>query len=108
MNYSYIFGSNYPTELIPVGTKKDIDDNVKDLILQYYALIDSGDTDNANALYENNKNILEPYLIDMTYVNRLEEEIYNIGLTVLKQTTNMISAAEPIAQDADGYWYQDY
>lgn len=32
MEYSHNFGSNFPNEIIPVGTKKDIDDTIKELI----------------------------------------------------------------------------
>lgn len=108
MNYSYNFGSNFPRELIPVGTKKDIDDSVKDLIIQYYSLIDSGNISEANALYLNHKDTLESYVINMNYISRLEEEIYNIGFSVLNQITNIISDTEPSTQSVGGFWYQEY
>lgn len=108
MEYSRNFGSNFPGSFIPLGTKKDIDDTVKDLITQYYSYIDSGNITDANMLYENNKEVLEDYKIDMAYVNRLEEEIYNVGLNILKCTKNIISDVEPIEQSNDGFWYQEY
>lgn len=108
MNYSYNFGSSFPKDLIPVGTKKDIDDTVKNLITQYYAYIDAGNISAANTLYNDNKGILEDYQIDMAYINRLEEEIYNIGVNVLKKRENVISTSEPDDQADDGYWYKDY
>lgn len=108
MDYSYNFGSKFPGELIPPGTKKDVDDTVKNLVSQYYAYIDAGNISAANALYNNNKNILADYQIDMAYINRLEEEIYNVGLNVLKKRENVISVSEPADQADDGYWYKDY
>lgn len=108
MNYSYNFGSSFPDGLIPVGTKKNIDDTVKNLITQYYAYIDAGNISAANTLYNDNKSILEDYQIDMAYVNRLEEELYNVGLCMLKKRIHVISASEPVDQADEGYWYQDY
>lgn len=108
MEYLYNFGSTFPKELISVGDKKDIDDSVKDLILQYYNYISNGDLTSANNLYENNKNTLDSYSINMKFINRLEEDIYNIGLSALNQIRNIISDSEPISQSVDSYWYQDY
>lgn len=108
MEYSNIFGSNFPEELIPVGTKKDIDDDVQTVIMQYYSLMDSGKLSEANALYEENKASLEPYVIDMAYINKLEEELYNIGLGLLKKAETIISDSEPADQNEYGFWYQEY
>lgn len=108
MEYSRNFGSQFPDSLIPVGTKKDIDNTVKNLISQYYSYIDAGNINAANTLYNANKNTLEDYSINMAYINRLEEEIFNIGLNALTKVSNVISTTEPIAQADDGYWYKDY
>lgn len=108
MDYSRNFGSNFPNTLIPVGSKLDVDNTIVNLIKQYYAFIDSGNTSSANALFNENKAILEPYIINMEYINRLEEEIFNTGLSVLKKITNVVSADEPLDQAVDGWWYQEY
>lgn len=108
MEYSHNFGSNFPSELIPVGDKKDIDDTVKSLINQYNSYISAGNLTSANALYESNKNTLEPYMINMKYINRLEEEIYNTALSALNQIKSVISSTEPASQSTDSFWYQDY
>ena len=86
MEYSHNFGSNFPDSLIPIGTKKDIDDSVKDLITQYYSYIENGKVTDAKSLYDQNKTLLEPYIIDMEYINRLEEEIWNTHVATLKKT----------------------
>lgn len=107
MEYSHIFGSNFPTELIPVGTKKDVDDDVQALIQQYYQLMESNSLNDAYALYEANKEVLEPYAINMKYVNRLEEEIFNAGLMALNKTTVIISNQEPASQSEGSFWYRE-
>ena len=108
MEYSHNFGSNFPSELIPVGDKKDIDDTVKSLIIEYNSYISAGDLTSANTLYDSNKDTLEPYMINMKYVNRLEEEIYNTALSALNQIKSVISSTEPVSQSTDSFWYQDY
>lgn len=108
MEYSRNFGSNFPNELIPVGNKKDIDDSVKDLINQYYSYISAGDLSSANILYETNKSTLEPYIINMEYINRLGEDIYNTGLMVLNNIKSVISSEEPATLSVDSFWYKDY
>ncbi len=107
MEYSHIFGSNFPSGIISVGTKQDIDDSVKDVIMQYYTLMESGRLNDAQILYSNNKELLEPYMINMEYINRLEEEIYNIGLTALNQSTNIVLSNEPASQPENGFWYKE-
>ena len=108
MEYSHNFGSKFPDELIPVGTKKDIDNSVKTLVSQYYTYIDAGNISAAKTLYDNNKDALKDYSINMEDFNRYEEELFNIGLKVLKQTTNIVNQSEPIDQEKDSYWYKDY
>lgn len=108
MNYSNIFGSRFPEELIPVGTKKDIDDTVTALISQYYNYIDAGNISVANALYEENKVTLEPYIIDMAYINFLEESIWNTAVATLNKLTTIISDTMPASQSENSFWLQEY
>ncbi|MDE7354995.1 MAG: hypothetical protein K2O06_18405 [Acetatifactor sp.] len=108
MEYSHNFGSNFPGSLIEAGTKKDVDDTVKELIRKYYACMDAGDINGAYILYNANKEILEAYRIDMNDINRLQEEIYNVSLSVLKGSPSIIGTAEPADQSRDSFWYQDY
>lgn len=108
MEYSRSFGSNFPNALIPVDEKRDVDDTVVDIINQYYSFVNSGHMDSAKELYNTYEAFLEPYMINMKYVNRLEEEIFNTGLNILKQTKNVISDTEPLDQVDGGWWYQEY
>lgn len=110
MEYSHIFGSSFPQEPIPMGTKKDIDDNVKALISQYYAYMDSGNIGNAASLYNSNKEVLDPYIVSSAYFNRLEEEMYNLGVGLLGSVSTVISDTEPDAStlSVNSHWLQEY
>lgn len=108
MNYSRNFGSNFPEELIPVGTKKDIDDSISGLIAQYYSYIEARNITAANKLYIENKDLLEPYQIDMAYINRLEEEIWNTAVATLNKLTTVVSNTAPLSQTENSFWLQEY
>lgn len=108
MNYTRNFGSNFPDELIPVGTKRDVDDSVSGLIAQYYSYIDAGNITAANSLYNENKDLLEPYQIDMAYINRLEEEIWNTAVATLNKLTTIVSDTAPLSQSKNSFWLQEY
>lgn len=108
MEYSRNFGSNFPQSLIPVGTKKDVDDSVSSLISQYYSFCDKGDMNSATQLYKNNKALLEPYIVDSAYFNFVEEEIYNIGVGLLNTTKSIISDTEPISQSENSHWLKEF
>lgn len=108
MKYSRQFGSRFPEKSISVGVKRDVDDSVKDLISQYYSYIDAGNLDAAYLLYQENKTALEPYMIDMSYINRLEEEIYNAHIATLNKITTIVSDAMPLSQSDNSFWLQKY
>lgn len=108
MNYARNFGSNFPDELIPIGTKRDVDDSVSGLIAQYYSYIDAGNITAANSLYNENKDLLEPYQIDMAYINRLEEEIWNTAVATLNKLTTIVSDTAPLSQSKNSFWLQEY
>ena len=107
MEYSRNFGSKFPEELIPVGTKKDIDDISTHLINQYYAYIDAGNVTEANKLYNSNKELLEQYSINMNYINFIEEELWNMSVLTLKKTSTIITDNEPATQPRYGFWLQN-
>lgn len=47
-------------------------------------------------------------MINMEYINKLEEEIYNMGITVLNSVKSIISQTEPVTQSVNSFWYKDY
>ena len=109
MEYSRVFGSNYPNSVINLGSRKDVDNTVISLINQYNYYIQTGDMINATNVYEENKTVLEPYIINTEYINRLEEEIYNTGIYAIKKSGfNIVSEDEPVEQDTGDYWFKDY
>lgn len=108
MGYSRKYHSEFPTTPIPVGTKQDINDSVKELVSQYYAYIDDGNIAGANQLYETNKDTLDSYIVNSAYFNRLEEEIYNIGVALIEKLAYIVSDTEPTEQSVDSYWLEDY
>ena len=109
MSYSRTFGSNYPSTLIQLGTHKDVDNSVVGLVNQYNAYVQAGNMVAAGNLYNQNKAKLEPYVLNMSYINRLEEEIYNTGLYALSSNSSITSDTEPtIEQNVGSYWLQDY
>lgn len=108
MNYQRTFGSNYPTECIAVGTRKDVDDTVINLVNQYNTYMKQGDVNEAGILFSANRTTLDPYLINTRYLNYLEEEVYNTGIAALSSITAIISDAEPLTQDEGSCWYQEY
>lgn len=108
MDYSRIFGSQFPNSVISVGSRKDVDNSVADLVKEYYSYIDSGNINAANELYNNNKTLLEPYTFNSNYFNLLEEEIYNLGVGLLSSMSTIVSGDMPTNQSMDSYWLEDY
>lgn len=108
MEYSHIFGSNFPTEIIDVGTKKDVDDTVVSLINRYYQYVEANDINGANQFYNENKDVLDSYAITCADWNRLEEEIYNTGTFSLERFTIIVSDIEPESQSVGSYWLQEW
>ncbi len=107
-DYSRSFGSQFPSELIALGTHKDVDDSVAALINKYYSYVESGDMDSAARIYEANKAALDAYAITADTIHYLEEEIYNIGLAALAKTNLIQSEDEPVFSQEGAYWIQEY
>lgn len=109
MEYSRNFGSLFPSECISVGTHKDVDNTIVSLVNQYNYYVSINDMENANLIYEQNKNLLSSYMIDAPYLNRIEEEIYNTGLYAMATNGTVISDEQPnIEQNIGDYWLMDY
>ena len=109
MDYSRTFGSNYPSSCIPYGNHKDVDNTVINIINMYNSYLQNGDMVSAGNYLAQHKAKLEPYMITMSDINRLEEEIYNTGLYALSSNNTIISGSEPeVEQNMGNYWFQDY
>lgn len=108
MEYSNKFGSDFPRTPMAYGTKKDVDDRVKELISQYYSYIDSGDLNSAAEICE-----AYPYLYDYTIsskdFNRWEEEMYNLGVALFQSRPTIISGTEPEdIMSINSHWLKEY
>lgn len=109
MKYSRNFGSLFPSASISVGTHKDVDNSVVNLVRLYNTYVNTGDMEGASRLYAENKDTLDPYILTMADINRLEEEVYNTGLYAMVSNTTVISDEIPeIDQNAGDYWLLDY
>lgn len=108
MEYSRSFGSNFPTSALNLEAykKKDVDDEVVDLVNQYYEYVLSGDMTGANTYYNENKATLDSYRWSMSDVNLLLEEVYNIALTVAQNSYVIVSAEQPVTLAKNGIWYK--
>lgn len=108
MDYSRLFGSKFPEEPIQLEIKKDVDDNVISIINDYYSFIEQGQTDKAYDLYDKNRELLDKYSIKADDINRIKEEIYNIGVKVLTGMQTAINPTEPTNQIDGQFWYKIY
>lgn len=109
MNYSRNFGSSFPQEVIAPGNHRDVDAAVSSLVTQYNQYMQNGDVAAAGKLYHDNKDLLSLYRIDTSYINLLEEELYNTGVFALLSQETIVSETQPGEnQDIGGYWLQDY
>jgi len=105
-NYNHNFGSTFPTSLPSFVEKQDVNDTVKTMIDTYYEYIDQEDISGAYQYYEANKSVLEPYIINSAFVNRLSEEVYNMGVFSMYYSPTIISSEEPEDQLQNGSWFQ--
>ncbi len=69
--------SNFPHKLITLHNFKNVDDNVASIIDQINELRSNGLHNQAARIIENNKDILQQYIIDAVTIRTHEEEIYN-------------------------------
>lgn len=111
MGYSRNFGSLFPEQTIELGTHKDVDDSVVRIVNQYNVCVQDNDMVGAASILEANREVLEPYILTMKDINRLEEEIYNTGLYAMLNNSGgtIISTTEPqVDQNIGDYWLSDY
>lgn len=103
MNYSRIFGSTFPNNVISLSNYKDVgdaDESTQALIKQFQIFMDNGNIASASALLEANYDILKPYYVGMDTLNKIEEELYNAELFSLGTQNTIVSDTEPIVDQA--------
>lgn len=69
--------SNFPTQKITLHHFKNVDDNIASVINQINSLRAQGLYNQAQRIVENNKDVLQQYVVDMITFRTWEEEIYN-------------------------------
>lgn len=102
--------SRYPDRVMELIPYRDIDDSVSAIISEIYQFQAAGDYRSANALIEQNKELLKPYSIDMSALRRISEELYNTQLYAKKTSQHIyVSETEPSGQlDENDQWLQEY
>lgn len=104
--YSRESGSKFPDSPLDMPDMKDIDDSVKDIVIQYYAFMAQGNIDGALALKSSHPE-LKAYWFDASKLNLIGEEIQNLGIYAKLLRTNAISDTEPEEYyDTGTLWYQ--
>lgn len=107
IQYSRIFGSDFPNSISTLSNFKEIGEaptDVQELIKQFYSFIDEENNSSAAAILESNWEKLKPYYIGMDFLNKIEEEVYNIGVYVTKMNTpTIVSDVEPTESDYLNY-----
>lgn len=105
--YSRESGSLFPDSLFNMPEFKDIDDSVKDIMMQYYKFLQENNYNSANALMEAHAEELDSYNVTADKLNLILEELDNIGTYALLLRTNVISDTQPELEYDDGvYWTQ--
>ena len=108
MEYSRIFGSQFP-EALTIQEKLDVDDTILSVVNKIENYLKAGNMAAASKTLEENRDTLEPYLIDSNFINLLQEETYNIGLFALSKQQNIVSTTMPnIDATTYSYWIQDF
>lgn len=102
--YSRECGSFFPDSLLNMPEFKDIDDSVKDVMMQYYQFLDENNYDSACALLEAHPE-LGSYTVNAAKLNLMTEELSNIGKYALLLRTNIVSDTEPeLSYDEGTNW----
>ena len=107
LSYSHQSGSNFPDSVLSLSNFKDMDDTIKDIVTQYYNFVSAGNINSAQALIEANAATLKQYWIDSSEINKLEEELYNIGLFTQKKRAVVVFSTEPTVEyEENTLWYK--
>lgn len=106
INYSRESGSLFPDQVINIPDFKDVDDSIKDIIMQYYQLLSDNDFNSARMFLRSYPE-LDNYIVNAKKLNLLFEELQNIAIFAKLQKLSVISQDEPLGQyDIGTAWYQ--
>lgn len=99
-NYSRESGSLFPDSLLDMNDFKDIDDTVKTVVSQYYLFMQAGNIDSALALKSSHPE-LKDYWVGADTLNKLKEEIQNIGIYAQLFRGTVVAETLPTLDDYD-------
>ena len=80
--YTNRFGSKYPGDIISLTGYQNADNTIGDLLNRIKSAEENGDYTGAHAIIQQYSNVLKPYVLDSTAINRYVEEIRNIEIFV--------------------------
>lgn len=104
--YSRESGSLFPDSILDMADFEDINDSVKDIVMQYYQFIKDGNINSAIALKCAHPELKKKWF-DASHVNLLKEEVQNIGIYAKLLHGTVVSDTEPtLAYDDYSYWIQ--
>lgn len=99
--------SNFPNTLYTLHNYKDADDTIAPLVNQIRGYMASGNYDQARYFIDQNKAVLEPYVLNMETINALEEEIRNLEIYAISKVQSIyITLIEPSAPEVNDVWIQ--
>lgn len=97
--------SSFPQTVIEKQNFKDVDEHVYDIINQLKEFQASGKFKEASELIKNNHDLLKPYVIDTSFINKLIEEIRNTEIYALAARQSVyISDDEPYVSMENDVW----
>ena len=106
ITYSRESGSLFPDSILSINDKKDIDDSVKDIVMQIYSLIEANKISDAIEL-RNSHQELKDYNLDASDFNLLAEEIENIGIYSKRLSGTVVDKNKPeLEYDINSFWIQ--
>lgn len=109
--YSRLFGSQFPDNIIELSNFKDIGEapaEIQEIAHQIEAFYEQKKYAEAADLLNQNYNLLKAYYIDMNFANKLQEEVYNLGVYAMKNTEVIIADTAPNASlfSSASAWYE--
>ena len=96
--------SQFPGQIYTQHNFKDADDTVGALINVIKGYMASGNYTQAQFYMDQNKAILEPYVLNTEHINMIEEETRNIELYAMSRQQSVFYENEPGYPEINDVW----
>lgn len=97
--------SQFPNQVYTLHNFQDADNTIGALINTIKGYMASGDYSQANFYIQQNKTILEPYLLNAEHINMIEEETRNCEIYALsRQQAVFYDPTEPASVELHDVW----